>query len=173
MLSQWDYALVPWKIYAISLAFPALRQFNSHCCVCFVWLFLYLSGLNLISKLPYFLSVCIAAIIMAFNWVTTRLDIKGQVSEYSHSVPAWRERRRLTTESTPNEIPSWELCKYFRPLPRPADRLIPLTFLINHWGVESGWDGRNWKSGHTTVVGNCPHQHPVCNPTLSSNHIHI
>lgn len=76
-------------------------------------------------------------------------------------------------KSTPNEVPSWELCKYFHPLPQPADRLIPLTFLINHWGVERGWDRRNWISGHWTVVGNCSHQHPVCNPILSFYHTHI
>lgn len=76
-------------------------------------------------------------------------------------------------ESTPNEIPSWELCKYFHPLPQPADRLIPLSYLINHRGVERGADGRNWVSGHTTVVGNCPHQHHVCDSILSCDHIHI
>lgn len=67
------------------------------------------------------------------------------------------------SETAPNEIPSWELCKYFHPLPQPVDRLIPLTLLINQRGVERGSDGRSWISGHMAVVGNCPHQHPVCN----------
>lgn len=37
----------------------------------------------------------------------------------------------------PNEVPSWELCKYFRPLPRPRrwTPFRPLTFLINRRGV--------------------------------------
>lgn len=37
----------------------------------------------------------------------------------------------------PNEVPSWELCKYFRPLPRPRrwTPFRPRTFLINRRGV--------------------------------------
>lgn len=111
----------------------------------------------------------IVFVIVAFNTVTEHLDTQGQVSKYSLSVSAWTERRRLTTRQVLMKSPSWELCKYFHPLPQPADRLIPLTFLINHWGV----DGRNWISGHTAVVGSCPHQHRVCSPILSSPQIHM
>lgn len=46
LLSQWDYALVPWIFNAVSSAFCVLRPFNSNYCMCFVWLVLYLAGLN-------------------------------------------------------------------------------------------------------------------------------
>lgn len=89
--------------------------------------------------------------------------------KYSHSYVGMKTEEVTLLKSTPNEFPSWELCKYFHLLPQPADRVIPLTFLINHQGVKSAWERRNWISGHTTV-GNSSHQHPVCNPILSFYH---
>lgn len=100
------------------------------------------------------------SVITVFNMVAMGLDIRGQVSEHSHSVGTKRGEA-TRHKATPNEIPSWELCKYFHPLPLPVDRLIPLALLINQRGVERGWDGRTWISGHMAVVGNCPYQHPV------------
>lgn len=69
------------------------------------------------------------------------------------------EAHRVTA---PNEIPSWELCKYFHPLPPPADEPVSLTFLINLRGVDNGWNGSNWTNGRMDVFGKSPHLHIVC-----------
>lgn len=118
----------------------------------------------------FLLHICIVAVNMAFS------TVKGQTWHSGSSVrvlplcEGMKREEAIHHEATPNEIPSGELCKYFHPLPRTADRLIPLTFLINHWHAGRSWDGRNWISGHMAVVGNCLHQHPVCNSILSSAH---
>lgn len=109
--------------------------------------------------------------LISFNSFPHDLTLKRPALEYSHSALERKQRRQLSASPLlMNSLPG-SLVNIFVLSPRSADRVIPLTFLINHWGVEGGSDMRNWISGPATV-GNSSHQHPECNPIQSFYRTH-
>lgn len=74
-------------------------------------------------------------------------------------------------EATPNEIPSWELCKYFHLLPWAADEVIPLTFLINHSEVDGV--GRSWMSVRINTATHAALSCPPLRHAIKSTSGHV